>query len=881
MKKVFFLSSLVILAIGCSGSGGGSGGGAGGGGNAPQTKEEALQKLTEQHRANFENWKNMVTKSCSPAEAFGLQDNSKQETGIDAAVLLAKNNHSLVFSDSDNLAILTDYNSFAGVANAKVEENSSFNGQGYSISAETKRNGSNCELYLFGVKVHETYIAASFTIGAQVAAGAHAETTGSAPLVNIVGPSGAYEVSRSDIFNLLNETLRPNKLGPAMIAKKLGLNEKTATELFRFSGDAQGPSAVRIANDAGAIWTNVHDGTLVSRNSNIRNLFDGNPRSFTLELRLGTPSFSIGEAKNTGDDGTVSLLLPVSIKKNGTDLNYSVQGLQPQGLVVFSKTEAFECAKSRADAFRNASGLMGVRPSVDTTFNSCNVLFKDILAAAYDSGLMKELLPQVLAGVQPSQTQQYNGWAQVLSIVALELVKNNQDVAATLDPRGQAPLIGLASQLLQSMSAALLDTKSFANAKTTAYEMALQWSFQGQTVSENRIREIIQAIENTIEVFPVSSKRLMDDLGLRINDWNESLAFAKSINTEYKNEALLALSTAQGLNYKEFESEVFNSVIQDRTPVSTLRDWTQRLSAIRTEMDKYPQLNPVRGDLTSLSVKWLNSGTATTQDMASVYAALGNSVEPFAESTQTLIHDLGPSLTANKEALDFASNLTSQYKQTAIAIRDNARAAGYESWGKDFFSTILQKRPSLDQLNVWNQMWTAALAFIQREKARLATQFGSTDWALKSTIETAVKETWSNQEFTALETMAALAKLKSSCDHYPDASSQANCASRDLFSKGTKKFFDPAYANRYASLSTEFVGYVNSLSGFGKSMVQMNLLNTFFGSWEPIWSKCDQNTFNSKAATLRSAVTAYAQTSDPSQEWDLERKIRTALENCN
>ena len=186
-------------------SGGGGDGGGNGTGNGPQSKEEALQKLSPTHKANFDTWLSKVVKTCEASQAFGLkQDRQMQQEGVDGAALLKKNNGSVVFSDGKSLAILTGYNSISGVGSTKFEETSDLNGQTYSITAETKREGSNCTVYLYGQKVYETTFVESFTIGTQYSPNQQATSTSQIPTIRNLGPNGSEP--KRKFFNELNPT---------------------------------------------------------------------------------------------------------------------------------------------------------------------------------------------------------------------------------------------------------------------------------------------------------------------------------------------------------------------------------------------------------------------------------------------------------------------------------------------------------------------------------------------------------------------------------------------------------------------------------------------------------------------------------------------------
>jgi hypothetical protein len=388
-------------------------------------------------------------------------------------------------------------------------------------------------------------------------------------------------------------------------------------------------------------------------------------------------------------------------------------------------------------------------------------------------------------------------------------------------------------------------------------------------------------VDNAADVFVVSSKKLLQQLSQDPYAGDDSLAFALTIDAAFKQEALKARNLAQDLEYSQFESEVFDQVLQERISLDALKKWSAQLTTIKTELSRAPHLSTVRGDLVRNSLKWLKKGELNENGLTEIYSALNNSMQPFEESTKLLVKDLEQSLGAQKEALDFARTLSAEYKQLALQIRNNAVASNYEGWGKSFFNSILQSRPPIETIRGLNALWTAAFDFTKREKERSANEFGSqAESNRKTIIDRAIKESWSPREFTALETIAPLAKFKSFCTRHKAISSLAECATMNLFSKEAGKFFDPAFDNRYASLANTFISHMKQMSDSQWVTMQWNLLDKFFGTWTPIWSKCDNSLFSQKASTLDSQLTALRKQTDQFKKWELERQIKSTLEDC-
>ena len=514
-------------------------------------------------------------------------------------------------------------------------------------------------------------------------------------------------------------------------------------------------------------------------------------------------------------------------------------------------------------------------------FSPCDILFPEIEKVSYKSGLLKSFIPIVFANVTPANYFDYSGWDYVLSQLAIEAVSQNKDINSELDPSGKTKIVSIVSRHLEPIKLEIEKAKNMQLLKETALQMGLDWSFTGNQVPSSRITQIIQSLDNSADVFKVSSERLLNDLARSPYSYDDQLSFALSIDGGLKSEALKALNLSKDLNYSKFESDVIYQVIQKRVSIEELKRWSDSFSSIQSEINKYSAISSVKGELVESSLIWLKNGEITPPDLSGIYSAINNSIDPFSESTKQFVRDLGQSLAANKGALEFARSITDEYKQLALSIRSNATLAEYESWGSSFFSSVLQKRPAIEQLRQWNDLWVSTLAFVEREKARVVGEAGSMpEWNRKKVIEIAVSETWSGQDYAALEAIALVAKSKDGCDFYKDASSQANCAGLSLFSKGQKKFFDPTYGGRYTSLAVDFKGFMKQLSDDKWYNLRWNLLSEFFGSWESIWSKCDNNIFIQKSSLLKGQINAIAGVTDQFKIWELEEQIKKAIKNC-
>jgi hypothetical protein len=870
-----FIAILVAAACGgCSGANS-----SGGGSEAqPRTRDEALAKISDENRHNFELWKQQVIKACDATQAFGLGSSPSIESqGVDGVALLQHNGNSLVFNQGGSFAIISGTRSLSGIANSKVQQSITINGQSQSIAVEAKREGSHCTVFLFGQNVYETEIAERAYIGAQWSGQTVPPTTLQAPQINLLGSSQLAEVSQPGLTNLILQTLAmPSEDVQALLTRKLGL-QNDQVKYFELAPQAL-HLAVKLSDDSNAIWS------LPSRliaNARVLKAI-GSTQDIALEMRLAPPHLEFAGASNTADVGSLKYALNLTLSQKDGLYSYTMRSLAAQGLVPFNDNEATSCARDRALAYLGrARSQYQISPSVDDMFAPCQVLAEDFMATANKTGLLKSLIPLVFAGVTPSPRAQYNQWDQILRDLAQATLKSGRDPRAELDPNGQTQIVGVLADYISQLQNEL-DHTTYISHLSSVGDLAYTWSFMGQQVSVGRMQTILQSLDSASELFIYSTQEVLRSLAQNPASSDEALSFAATnINDAYKNEARKALAVAQALSYDDFENRTLSHVIQNRTSLDDLKQWSTQLSAVQTALRPYKNLRAVQNILVGASVRWLQTGQTKTQDLSAIYGALDNVSVPFTDSAKTLLQALTTSLANGQASLDFAQSVTSEYKQLAIEIRDDAKALDHDQWGQTFFNMILQNRPTTEKVRAWHEFWSAAQAFTARETARTQGEFGSTtDWNRKSVIEKGLSEIWSKTEFVDFETIAALARFKNTCDRFNGASSLADCAGMRLFSKSIGQLLDPAFNRRYVTLAQDFVTAMNLLSSFEWTTLRWDLINAYFGSFNPMWSKCDAATFANKATALRGQFNTLAHESNQFKKWDIEHQIKDSLNDC-
>lgn len=839
----------------------------------PKSSEEAMRSLSPKHRDAFENWKTRLIKSCDGSDIFGANGNPATETGIDLATLLKANGQSLVVAEGNQVALLGGANSFSGYSESQVEQSESFNDKTYKLQAQLKREGFHCTVSLYGQKVFETDIAQSVDLlgywDGQPSEAGEEKTLN----VSRFGVTNYTEVPNHGFIEAFEASSLPTKRAIAYLSKRYGVAEEKTSAVFRFaSGNLQGFASGRLMADHPSVWINKEYPRLPLASETSQRLIQNAPQTFDFEWNVALP-------KEEG--GSLHFNSTIQVAKNAQNGTFQFTTLKTQylGIQSFERTQASDCVTSRSRLFHildTNTRVSRISPTVDEALSPCAALSKDIGEQAAKDGTLKSLVADMVRGMSPSPHTQYNGWEKVIGRLAFAAAEAKLNVADELDPEGKSILIKDLSAYLKTLDDEVQKSANLTSGRKQIYELGLNWSLKGFVVPANKISRMIAAVDNAWVPFKDSAGKFLEALAAFPNEQESTVAFALNLDTAYKTEANHALELAQALDYTEWRDSSFGVTLQRQFSKEDFTNWAADFSKVQSEITKYPGVQSIRGRLTGLALKWAKGGESWDA-IGQAFASIQNATVPFKDSTDQLLSSLSTSLAENRPALDFARNLTAEYKQTAVAVKDKATALEMSSWATDFFNHILQKQPSSQQVMSWNAMLDEANRFTQREHARMQgdSEFTNESYR-KEWIETALKENWTKESFAQLEQIAELAKYKGGCDFYKGASSLAHCAG-----VSSQNFFSPKFNGRYGALAQDFVRYLGVLPEQTYYSMRISLLNAFFGSFNAIWSACADQAYDAKVSALQNQISTYVNESDQFKKWDYERSIKTTLENCN
>ncbi len=404
--SIFLLGS-VLSCSKSSGKKGGSGGGPSA--DQPQSPDEALARLSPEHRQSYDAWKASIVKSCSAKEAFSdfsiekLEKNQSKNVGLDGLLLLSKNSGSLVYSDGDKAAIVTSYQATSFQEISKLSELVTINGVTSQIEAEARRQGLDCELYVFGQKVFETKLATSFNIGVGIGdkAPTPLEIRG-APTVSAIGDAGLAEMKSPGLSPALEKEFAPREAARSLVAGQLGIPPNLAKRLLTLNPSLSSWSSLRIAGDQAALWTSFNDSSIIAPLASIRDLVDMDEAKLAYEVRIPIPVLAFSDDASSKSLGTLPVTLEWEVKKGPESYTYSVHSAKPASVKPYDEEEASRCALSRGYGLMQDPSLRNqITPSVVYMLAPCQIFFKNLDLALLSNGAYKTLVPTIFSAVKP------------------------------------------------------------------------------------------------------------------------------------------------------------------------------------------------------------------------------------------------------------------------------------------------------------------------------------------------------------------------------------------------------------------------------------------------------------------------------------------------
>ena len=909
LSRIWAVLGLSCLIFGCSKSSGknkknGNGEDKPNASESPNSPEEALKKLSPFHLKQVEDWEANIVKSCSSNSIFTESDKHSpeisgkksisQRQGIDAEVFLKSNANSAIVFQGERAALIDSYTSNGGVSRETTNFSSDINGKKYELSAMTLREGSKCSLYLFEQKVFETEVVASLNIGSVVGETLNKKIESkTVSKITSVGNLGLGELYSPGLVDFINLVFKPTADDRTFVAKKLGIPTELAESLITIDQSKDSDLSFRMSGEASALWNSINTKSIVANSAVLKKNFDLGKQTKTFEIRTGVPTFTFGKVTNSADQGTFKIDLNINLEKSDDKVVYSLETAGQTSFIPFDRIEASQCIESRVLGYllpqdeTNRGNL--ITPSVSLALDPCHIFYNnDLYKFAMVSGIFKALIPHVFQGVKPTRLFTYSGWDVVFSELALLSLEQGKDILGDLDPNHLTRVVGLSSAILDKMVRILPDFSNLNADKKLLYSMGISWALSGYVPAEAMIEDTFSTLDHVMVPFKMSTLEAIRCLARNPEGCDGSREFAKSINDDYKLKAVATLSISRELNYTTFQ-KLFDSILQMRPSLQAIDSTFGNLTEVKKVISQFSNIAKIKGQLVENSMSWLANNEVKIEDLSNIYQAFDNTVDVFPNSAQVLLDKSARSLKDASDSILYASQLTQDMKNLAVSIRNLAKDVGLEQSGVSFFNSILQDRPSMDQLQKLQTAWQASSGYTNEEAVRLSKvpeRLSENDTRRKEVIKIAISDLWTANHYSWLTSIADVANLKKDCSKAgPGVSSIIYCMdftySQIRQSEGS--FFNPKYGSRYGVLASSYASWVRSVlkNEDISFLLGSELTDRFFGFREPIWSKCVQGVFDQKSTLLGQQISQILNEKVKIKQWDLKDVIEKNLENCS
>lgn len=588
-----FLSVSLLTAPACKGQGGSDASQPRGApGQAARSAEEALSWMAESDRRQLEAWKNRISKECDATEAFPDPTSPSARIGgtLDLGLLLKATGNSLLVSDRDGkFAILGLPVPPSGTGHSRLSRSVSTNGgEPEHLEAEFIRRGSQCEVRIFGQKVHEARMVASVPVLGYYdpAREKRASLPNPAELIDTRDPAvGMLQDHGYD--EVLSDALKDSQDAPAFLARRLGISESVAQLAFAsdrsraLSFSATFPARSELLAFGGA------DPRLIGDASILRTIIRSSS-AHDLVYRIQPSRLESGSVSNSADRGTWVLKFRIKSEVSSEpgsrpSIQHTVQSVRLGETLPFQDREAVACYLRRFEMLRRAEASRdpswSIQPSYSSASGPCQPLSRDFEEALLSQPEGRRSIQEVFTAIRPSRQSAYNGWDQLLRDVVIQLGLREESIASQLDPNRRSQIITQVADLSETIAEELRALPGVKPLRGRFTEMTLSWSLLGETVPRPHLSRIIRAASNALDPFIDSTERLLDQLASAPHDLEANLQYALEIGGEHKSLGREIQNLALALEASDWNSAHLGRVIQERTGIESLRQWRAGLVA--------------------------------------------------------------------------------------------------------------------------------------------------------------------------------------------------------------------------------------------------------------------------------------------------------------
>lgn len=846
----------------------------------PTSPQEAIDRLSVSQKQAFEKWRGSIIKACDPAEIFALAAKSPDEPvfGVDLRVFLENNGESLLLRGPEGSFAIIDQG--PAVAEPVV---TSVNAEGVEATAAVDDTG--CIVTLQGQKIFAGPFHESMNVIAFAEEGKtprffpgriSAQPTSDAALSRLAGVNPT--ASLASVFTPEEEA------AVAWVAARLGLAHPRLADLVRAKPRRTPELSYRWSFNTQAYWFGAEETRPLEQAAVARALLEKLPAEARLFAVWELPARNFGGLRNLKDRGPHRFEAHVLLRGEGV----FVEPWRESAAGFDGATELSRCLITRTTWLLGAepspTPATLVRPSLTGAADPCHVLDPESWKRWDAENVWASVLPAVLARVGAGPRTDYGGWEHPFFRLVTAIFDKGQDPLAVLDPRGKSAfLAGFVARIGELRARLAAEELAGLREWRSAYDrMVATWAFVGKNVSGARLDRILRATARAMPVLPASTTTLVAALGPAPEGFEDELEFAASLDAPYLSLATQLGWRADALDCGWFQEKVLDLIIQRKIPRAELERWNGLFAKLNGWSLRFPGLRQRQGSIGHIAIELLERGR-TDAEVEKTLAALSNAVDPFDDSTAALIDALDTDPTGAVEELVFATELTPAYKAQAGRVRQRATELGLAAWAKDFWRSILQRRPSASQLEEFSRALEAGARFTAREtERRQGHRENPQDRQRIELIVRAIDENWGDVEFGILEAVAPLAAFKEIC-HDRSAlrttAARADCLGLEFFHASPRKILWPSFAGRYRAFAEAVKAELDRHAA--GEILRPELVTLFFArAEEPAWSLCEAGEYARRSGRAIELLVALRNEADSRQREPIRIAFRENLKNC-
>ena len=446
---------------------------------------------------------------------------------------------------------------------------------------------SVCTLRLYDTVIYRALLATQVPIEARLPA--YKCNSTSRTRTYKAHPVGASHVGvqGQGLWDVVQNAMRPNDATTAHVAKHLGIPQATAHRLFERQPNFSFGTAMQVMHGDKIPWFSRATPEVIGTAEDIATLFSRNDLRTRLHLVMRTtpwPTLQMARAPRTAWL-TVEAAVRIGPRpgpRPASDIQLeSLQVAPPTWVGSYTGTQ---CLQDRAAMLLGSRDTTApITPAWAHVAEPCAVFDDQARPQGYTDGVYMDLLPRVMRHIDPGPQVDWRGWDAVLLRIASDLQRNQQDIAQTLDPHGQAPAIDRLGESWANLHAVIATYPHLQNERPAIAHMIGMQALHGHIADAIRLDGMLSAMDRAFDAFPEAARRWVAQLEQRDMLQDSTFSTVQHMTPAYIQQAHAAADVAARYDDRQFRDHVYDAILQTHPTMHTLQsyiDTTRRRHAI-------------------------------------------------------------------------------------------------------------------------------------------------------------------------------------------------------------------------------------------------------------------------------------------------------------